>query len=133
MALLEEDRATNAEHGRRHFGFQLVLIVFVISLGAACYGFSNAVIGSTLGQPSFISAMGLDTASNAESLIAALLAIYYAGGLFGAWCHALLADRHGRKTSTAVASAIMIIASAVCTGANSIGLYIAFRFFCGWS
>jgi MFS family permease len=128
-----ESGVLNLEHGRRHFGAKLISIVVFISFGTASYGFSNAVIGSTLGQPSFVSAMGLDTAKNANALISVVLAIFYVGGFFGAFCHALLADRYGRKVSAAVAASIMIIGSAVCTGSNSMGLYIAFRFFCGWS
>lgn len=128
-----ESQEANIEHGRRHFGVKLVFIIIFICFGSASFGFSNAVIGSTLGQPSFISAMGLDTASNAEALISALLAVYYVGGLFGSFCHAMLADRYGRKVSAAVAASTMVVAAAVCTGANSIGLYITFRFFCGWS
>lgn len=123
----------SAEHGRRHFGAKLVFIIVFISFGAASFGFSNAVIGSTLGQPSFISTMGLDTSPNAEALISAILALYYAGGFFGSFCHGFLADRFGRKASAAVSSIIMIVASAICTGTNNIGVYIAFRFFCGWS
>jgi MFS family permease len=125
--------ASNVEHGRRHFGAKLVFTVVFICFGSASFGFSSAVIGSTLGQPSFLSAMGLDTATNADALISAVLAVFFAGGLFGGICHALLADRYGRKVSAAVAAIIMIIASAICTGSNSMGLYITFRFFCGWA
>jgi MFS family permease len=123
----------NLEHGRRHFGARMVLVVSFIALGSASYGFSNAVIGSTLGQASFLTAMGLDTASNAQALISAVLAIFYVGGFFGAFGHALLADRYGRKVSASVACIIMVVGSAVCTAANSMPLYIAFRFFCGWA
>jgi MFS family permease len=77
--------------------------------------------------------MGLDSSANAEALVSVVLAIFYVGGFFGGICHALLADRYGRKVSAAVAATIMIVASAVCTGSNSMGLYIAFRFFNGWS
>lgn len=122
-----------AENGRRHFGARLVFIIIFISFGSAAFGFSNAVIGSTLGQPSFMSTMGLDTATNADALISAILAVYYAGGVFGSFCHGILADRYGRKVSATVAAVIMIIASAICTGSNNIGVYITFRFFCGWS
>jgi MFS family permease len=123
----------SAEHGRRHFGARLVFIIAFISFGTAAFGFSNSAIGSNLGQPSFISAMGLDTASNAQALISTILALFYAGGFFGSICHGLLADRYGRKVSAAVAAVIMIIAAAISTGANNIGVFIAFRFFCGWA
>lgn len=124
---------TTSEHGRRHFGVRLVLIIVFICLGTASFGFTNAVIGSTLGQPSFISAMGLDTADNATALQSAVLAVYFIGGLFGSACHAALADRYGRKMSATVSSVILIIAGAVCTASQNMGMYIAFRFFCGWS
>ena len=110
-----------------------MFIIVFICFGSAAFGFSNAVIGSTLGQPSFISTMGLDTATNANALISAVLALYYAGGFFGSFCHGVLADRYGRKASAIVSAGIMIVASAICTGSNHIGVYIAFRFFCGWS
>jgi MFS family permease len=119
--------------GGRHFGARLVFIIIFISFGSAAFGFSNSVIGSTLGQPSFISTMGLDSAKNANALTSAILAVYYAGGVFGSFCHGLLADRHGRKASATVAAVIMVVASAICTGSSKIGVYIAFRFFCGWS
>ena len=77
--------------------------------------------------------MGLDTASNAGDLVSAILALYYAGGFFGSFCHGFLADRYGRKVSAAVAAMIMIVAAAACTGSSNIGVYIAFRFFCGWA
>ncbi|KAK5242219.1 hypothetical protein LTR20_006765 [Exophiala xenobiotica] len=128
-----ETGVVNLEHNRRHFGARLVFIVIFICFGSGSYGFSNAVIGSTLGQPSFLAAMGLDSSANAEALVSVVLAIFYVGGFFGGICHALLADRYGRKVSAAVAATIMIVASAVCTGSNSMGLYIAFRFFNGWS
>jgi MFS family permease len=133
MTVHETRETLDVEHGRRHFGAKMVFTVVFICFGTASFGFSNAVIGSTLGQPSFLSAMGLDTAPNAEALVSALLAVYFIGGLFGGTCHSLLADRYGRKVSASVAAAIMIVGSAVCTAANSIGLYIAFRFFCGWA
>lgn len=124
---------SNIEHGRRHFGTRLVVVIVVICFGTASYGFSNAVIGSTLGQPSFIAAMGLDTADNATALKSAVLALYFIGGLFGSACHGLVADRYGRKASASVASVVMIIGAAVCTAAPNMGVYIAFRFFCGWA
>jgi MFS family permease len=123
----------SAEHGGRHFGGRLIFIIIFISFGSAAFGFSNCVIGSTLGQPSFLSTMGLDTSPNADALTSAILALYYAGGFFGSFCHGLLADRWGRKVSAAVAAVIMVIASAICTASNNIGVYIAFRLFCGWS
>ncbi|CAG9949012.1 unnamed protein product [Clonostachys rosea f. rosea IK726] len=121
------------DHGGRHFGGRLIFVIIFISFGSAAFGFSNSVIGSTLGQPSFLSKMGLDTSKHADALISAILAVYYAGGVFGSLCHGILADRYGRKMSATVSCIIMIIASAICTGSSNIAVYITFRFFCGWS
>lgn len=123
----------SAERGGRHFGSRLVFTIFFISFGSASFGYCNSVIGSTLGQPSFLSTMGLDNGPNAEALISAILAVFFAGGIFGAVSHGLLADRYGRKTSAAFAAVVMIIAAAVCTGTSNVAVYIVFRFFCGWS
>ena len=133
MVAHTETHDTTVEHGRRHFGPRLVIVILIICLGTSSYGFSNAVIGTTLGQPSFIATMNLDTAPNATALTSAVLALYFIGGLFGSACHAALADRYGRKVSAAVACGVMIVGSALCTAAQNMGMYIAFRFFCGWA
>lgn len=127
------EETTNVEHGRRHFGLRLVAIIIAICFGTSSFGFSSAVIGSTLAQPSFLHGMHLDTDSNANTLISATLALFFVGGLFGAFCHAALADRYGRKISASVAAGIMIIGAVVCTAAQNMGMYIAFRFFIGWA
>jgi MFS family permease len=116
---------------RRHFKFYTVLIVFFVSLGTCSYGTSAAIISTTLGQPSFFVAMGLND-SNMASLTGAMNSLYYAGGIFGAICHGLIADRYGRKWDIFVGSTFVLVSQALITGSVNPAMFIVFRFFAGW-
>ena len=58
----------SAELGGRHFGSKLVFTIFFISFGSASFGYCNSVIGSTLGQPSFLSTFGQRTKCRSSHL-----------------------------------------------------------------
>lgn len=77
---------------RKHIvRWSLILTCLFMSFGSMTYGASNAVISTTLGQPSFLRELGLDAegkyASQANSLIGAANSLYYAGGFFGPFVH----------------------------------------------
>ena len=46
-----------------------VLILLFVGLGSMSYGYTASIIGTTLGQPSFISYFELDTRENGTDLI----------------------------------------------------------------
>ncbi|OQU94412.1 hypothetical protein CLAIMM_00770 [Cladophialophora immunda] len=129
MTVLNTDAA--AFERRRHFKFYTVLVVFFVSLGTCSYGTSAAIISTTLGQPSFFVAMGLND-SNMASLTGAMNSLYYAGGIFGAICHGLIADRYGRKWDIFVGSTFVLVSQALITGSVNPAMFIVFRFFAGW-
>ena len=144
---------TDTEHGglprRAAFNSYNVLVLIFLCLGSMTYGYSASVIGSTLGQPQFISYFDLDTRSNRLDLISTMNGLYQAGGVIGTMCLPWVADKFGRKWAIGVVCSIallherladmrqcavvQIIAGAVMTGAQDVGTFIAFRFFAGAS
>ena len=75
--------------------------------------------------------MGLATNPNAASLIGTCVGLFYVGGVFGCILNAWLADKIGRKWTSATGSVIMVISTACLAGSVNIGMFIAFRFFVG--
>ncbi|EXJ91709.1 hypothetical protein A1O3_00259 [Capronia epimyces CBS 606.96] len=129
MAILESD-ANNFEQ-RRHFKLYNVFICMFMGLAGTAYGTTASVIGTTLGQPSFFKAMGLN-ASNEASLTGAMNSLYYAGGVFGAVCHGWMADRFGRKIDIFAGATMIVVSQALIAGSVNPAMFIVFRFFCGW-
>lgn len=102
-----------------------------MSMGSITFGFSAANIGITLTQPSFITAMGLDTATNVPDLISAMNATWYGGGIIGACLHGWVANKWGRRASIACGCTFVLVSSAILTGTANVAMFIAFRFFNG--
>lgn len=132
VVLTRIDTGSNVEHGRRHFSGYLIFCIFFMSFGSMSYGYPAAIIGTTLGQPSFLTYMGLDTASNASQLIGAITALFYAGGVVGAFCNGWVSNIFGRKASVLVGALMVLISAALLTGSVNISMFIVFRFFNGW-
>jgi len=117
---------------RRHYTGYNVRVVMFMSLATYAYGYSGSIISTTLGQPSFLHYMGLDTASNGTQLMGAMTALYFAGGAFGCITGSFLADRWGRKCPVYVGAVFLIISGALLTGSVATGMFITFRFFNGF-
>lgn len=103
----------------------------MIALSSFAYGYAGAIIATTLTQPSFVTAMGLDKASNQASLLGAINGLYYAGGVFGAFTGGWLSNKWGRKISAIVGNIILLISAAVMTGGVNVAMFITFRFCSG--
>ena len=116
---------------QRPYRLSTVWHIIGVCWGAAAYGYAGSIIGTTLGQPSFLSYMGLDTASNATQLIGAMNALFYAGGFFGCFIVGYFADRVGRKTVIAAGAALVLVSNALLAGSVNMSMFIVFRFFNG--
>jgi MFS family permease len=116
---------------RCHYSTKMVLAVSGISMGAVSYAYAGSIVGTTLGQPSFITYMGLATNPNAEGLIGTIVGLFYAGGVFGAILSTYLADSIGRKWTAAIGSVILVVSTACLAGSVNIAMFIVFRFFVG--
>lgn len=110
----------------------LLWVASFASFGSITFGYSAAVIGTSLGQPSFIKHMKLDTRGNAESLIGAMNALFFVGGVGGSFFQGWVAEKYGRKVSIAIGSAIVIVSAALLTASVNPAMFIVFRLFNGW-
>jgi MFS family permease len=109
-----------------------VFIVLFMAMGSVTFGFSAANIGITLGQPSFIHYMGLDTAKNVAALTGGMNGAFYGGGVFGACFQGWIGNRYGRKMSITVGCLFVFFSGAILTASMNVAMFIAFRFFNGW-
>ena len=109
-----------------------VKVIFFISLSSAAYGYAASVIATTLTQPSFQKHMHLDTASNADSLIGAIMGLYFAGGIIGGVFGGWICKTWGRKISVAGGLLLILVSGALLTASINPAMFIIFRFFNGW-
>ncbi|OQV04830.1 hypothetical protein CLAIMM_09654 [Cladophialophora immunda] len=113
-----------------------VAVLVALGLGSIGQGYSAAIIGTTLGQPSFIEYFHLDTREDATDLISTMNGIFQAGGVIGTISLPWVADRFGRKWGCAVPAILILVSGAILAGSVNVGMFIAFRFFSGagcWS
>lgn len=99
--------------------------------GADNHRYAGSIIGTTLGQPSFLEYMGLATNPNATGLIGTMTGLFYAGGVFGCILNAYLADKIGRKLTIMTGAIILTIGTACLSGSVNVAMFIVFRFFVG--
>ncbi|KAL4802969.1 general substrate transporter [Aspergillus unguis] len=116
---------------RPHVNRYALAMSTAITFSSFAYGYAGAVIATTLTQPSFNETMGLDTASNADSLIGAINGLFYGGGVVGAFVSGWVSNRWGRKAATALGNLLVLIAGAVMTGSVNPAMFICFRFVSG--
>ncbi|KAF7556894.1 hypothetical protein G7046_g6180 [Stylonectria norvegica] len=91
--------------------FNLLIILFA-TLGSVTVGYCNGIIGTTLGQPSFLGHFGLDN-TDSTGVIGAINGLYQTGGLFGCLSAAWTADMFGRRKALFIASCCAILGAIV--------------------
>lgn len=108
-----------------------VFILIFVGLGSMTYGYTASIIGTTLGQPTFLEYFQLETRSNGTDLISATNGVFQTGGVIGTLCLPWISDRWGRKWGIAVSAILAIISGAVLAGSTDIAEFIVFRFVAG--
>ncbi|KAL4800104.1 general substrate transporter [Aspergillus venezuelensis] len=124
--------AENKRRGKSISRYNFLIIAFA-TFGSIAYGYSSAIIGSTLGQPSFLSYFDLDTASNSAALQGAINGLFQAGGLFGTLSFGYLADRLGRCKAIIIGTIFATIGGALQAGSVHIAMFLVSRFIAGFS
>ncbi|KAJ6452943.1 arabinose-proton symporter [Mycena sanguinolenta] len=112
-------------------GFNLLVVLFV-ALGSTACSYGMAIIGSTIGQPSFYTSLDLAPQgkpgySRTAEFIGAFNGINCAGSAIGAAVCSWSADKFGRKRTIQFASIILIIGTAICAGSVNNGMFMAGR------
>jgi MFS family permease len=111
---------------------RVIVILVFLGFGSTSMGYASSIIATTLSQPSWYQSLHLYTASNATALIGATNGLFYTGGAFGSLFSGFIVHKYGRKKCAALAALIILIASALITASQHIGMFITFRFFQGW-
>ncbi|KAK4569539.1 hypothetical protein LTR86_003302 [Recurvomyces mirabilis] len=106
-------------------------VLCMLGIGSISYGYSASIIGTTLGQPSFITYMKLDTRPDGTDLLSTTNGLFQTGGVIGTLMLPSIADKWGRRWACAAACILLVISGAVMTASVEIGMFIAFRFFAG--
>lgn len=96
-------------------------------------GYTASIIGTTLGQPSFIAYFALDTRANGTDLISTTNGLFQTGGVIGTLILPWFSDKYGRKWGIAVSAILAIISGAVLAGSTDIAEFIVFRLIAGAS
>ncbi|KAK5114098.1 hypothetical protein LTR62_002667 [Meristemomyces frigidus] len=115
--------------------YNLLVVVFV-ALGTLATAYGLAVIGSTVGQPSFYTYFKLATQgepgyAHTSNLIGALNGVNSAGAIIGCLTSAWTADAYGRRRTIQLGCAILIVGGALCSGSANIGMFLAGRVIAG--
>lgn len=103
-----------------------IQVILFATLGSLTVGYCNGIIGTTLGEPSFLTYFGLD--DNSTGIVGAINGLYQTGGLFGCLSAAWTADRFGRRKALFFASCLTILGSALQAGSVHVAMFIVARF-----
>ncbi|KAK5091056.1 hypothetical protein LTR05_001236 [Lithohypha guttulata] len=112
-------------------------VVLYVATGAIACSYGLAIIGSTVGQPSFYTSLGLeaDTTqpgySRTASLIGAFNGVNCAGALVGSLANAWLANKFSRKYAIQIGAAILVVGAALCAGSVNVAMFVVARLVAG--
>lgn len=112
-------------------GFNFLVVLFV-ALGSTACSYGMAIIGSTIGQPSFYTSLNLAPQGEAgygrtAEYIGAFNGVNSAGSAIGAAICSWSADKFGRKRTIQLAAGVLVIGAAICAGSINNGMFLAGR------
>ncbi|KAM3416225.1 hypothetical protein BST61_g7831 [Cercospora zeina] len=111
--------------------FNLAVVVYV-ALGSTACSYGLAVLGSTIGQPSFFRSLHLTQQGEpgyerTANLFGAFNGVSSAGACLGAIFNSWSADALSRKHTIQLGAAILSIGAGLCAGAVNVGMFIFAR------
>ncbi|KAK5092284.1 hypothetical protein LTR70_005622 [Exophiala xenobiotica] len=113
-------------------------VVIYVAIGATSCSYGLAIIGSTVGQPSFYASLGLEADPTAPgyartaNLIGAFNGVNAAGALVGSLGNAYLADKFSRKYTIQIGAATLIVGAALCAASINVAMFIVARIIAGF-
>ncbi|OQV06735.1 hypothetical protein CLAIMM_11266 isoform 1 [Cladophialophora immunda] len=128
---MDSDNLDGSPSKRRQYRAYNLITVLAMSFGSLSFGYSNNIISTTFGQPTFIKYFELDTRSNATELKGVMNGGYHAAAFIGVLFVGSLADRWGRKVAISVGALLTLIAGAGLAGSVHVAMFIVFRFVSG--
>ena len=109
-----------------------VIVAIILTFASLTFGYSNAVISNTVGEPGFLSYFNLVTdPAYGNSIEGAINGVFFAGEFFGAVLVMTICDRIGRKKTATVACILSIIGGALQAGSVKIAMFLVARFITG--
>ncbi|KAJ5376263.1 hypothetical protein N7509_013149 [Penicillium cosmopolitanum] len=104
----------------------------VSAIGTISTAYGLAIIGSTVGQPSFytylkLAPQGTTGYSHTTRIIAALNAINSAGAIIGCLYHVWSSETLGRKKTMIIGCIVLTIGGAICAGAVDVAMLLVGR------
>ena len=122
---------------KRHFNVWNFFICYLVSLGQIAFGYPASIIGTTLGEPSFLIYMKLlnpvtgELSSNSDQLIGAMSGVFQAGAAINVFAANWVADRWGRKAGFMYCSVLSLLGGALLCGSTNVAMFIVARFIAG--
>ncbi|KAL4896604.1 general substrate transporter [Aspergillus ambiguus] len=115
--------------------YNLWIVIFV-AIGTIACAYGLAVIGSTVGQPSFYTYFQLANEgepgyAHTTNMIGALNGLNSAGAVAGCILQAWSADAYGRKWTMNLGLAVLIVGGALCAGTVHLAMFMVGRFVAG--
>ncbi|KIX06105.1 uncharacterized protein Z518_04079 [Rhinocladiella mackenziei CBS 650.93] len=116
--------------------FNLAVVIYV-ALGSTACSYGMAIIGSTIGQPSFYKSLDLAPQgepgySRTAQYIGAFNGVNSAGSAIGAAGCSYFADRLGRKRTIQLAAIVLVIGAAICAGSVDNAMFLVGRLINGF-
>lgn len=118
---------------KRHWNHWNFFICWLVSLGQVAFGYPASIIGTTLGEPSFLIYMGLldvtktppQLSSNANELIGATSGVFQAGAAINVILAGYVADRWGRKAGVLYCALLSVFGGALLVGSVNINMFVS--------
>ncbi|TKA78689.1 hypothetical protein B0A55_04493 [Friedmanniomyces simplex] len=115
--------------------FNLIVVIYV-ALGSTSCSYGLAILGSTVGQPSFYKSLGLAMQgepgyARTASLIGAFNGVGAAGACVGAIINSWSADALSRKLTIQIGAVILSLGAALCAASVNVGMFVFARLFAG--
>ncbi|ORY27095.1 general substrate transporter [Naematelia encephala] len=112
-----------------------LLVIIAVSIGSFTYGFTFGTPSNIIGYPSFTSYFNVDLSGPnpgyASSMQGAIVGVFFAGGFFGSFGFAWLADKLGRLRALQIVCVVILVSVVISAAAVNIAMLLVGRILSG--